>query len=151
MTDNTATTTIDHPIVLFDADCALCNRSVRFILKRERDDKLRFASLRSPLGRQLATHAGLNPDELVGRKGSLVYITPSNTPSTRSTAAINIAKHLKPPWSALSAARFIPRPIRDTIYTTIAANRHRLFKQDTASNCQLPTKEQRQRFLDLQQ
>ena len=148
MTDNTTTKTIDHPIVLFDADCALCNRSVRFIMKRERDHQLRFASLRSPLGRQLATQAGLNPDQLVGRKGSLVYITPNNTPSTRSTAAINIAKHLKPPWNALTSARYIPRPIRDALYTTIAANRHLLFNPNSA-NCQLPTDQQRHRFLDL--
>lgn len=149
MTERKTATTSSYPIVLFDADCALCNRSVRFIMKRERDQQLRFASLRSPLGRQLATQAGLNPDQLVGRKGSLLYITPNNTPSTRSNAAISIAKHLKPPWNALTAARYIPGPIRDAIYTTIAANRHRLFKQDTASNCKLPTDQQRHRFLDL--
>jgi len=148
VTSHTHTQTDSHPIVLFDADCALCNRSVRFILKRERNHDLRFASLRSAVGRQLATQANLNPDTLVGRRGSLVYLANNITPSTRSTAAINIAKHLKPPWTYLAAARLIPRPIRDAIYTTIAANRHRIFNANN-TNCQLPTNEERHRFLDL--
>lgn len=36
--------------VIFDTDCVLCSRWVRFLLRHERDADLRFASSRKPVG-----------------------------------------------------------------------------------------------------
>ena len=44
----------DHPVVLFDGVCNLCQASVRFILAHDRDAVFRFAALDSDIGRNLA-------------------------------------------------------------------------------------------------
>ena len=46
-------------IVLFDGVCNLCNGAVRFIIKRDRFGKFRFASLQSDAGRALLEQNGV--------------------------------------------------------------------------------------------
>ena len=41
------------PILLFDGHCNLCNAWVQFIVKRDSNGTIRFASLQSPAGRRL--------------------------------------------------------------------------------------------------
>lgn len=52
---------LSAPLLLYDGGCGVCARSVQFLLRRDRRRKtLRFASLDSPLGRDLtARHSHL--------------------------------------------------------------------------------------------
>src|SRR5712664_4570507 len=51
-------------IVLYDGVCGLCNRAVQFLLKRDRHDRLRFASLHSEFAAQLLQRHGFDNKDL---------------------------------------------------------------------------------------
>jgi predicted DCC family thiol-disulfide oxidoreductase YuxK len=130
----------DGPIVLFDGVCNLCNGTVRFLLKRDRQKKLRFAPLQGDFGQALLASRERNqaaPDSFILLDNGHVY--------THSSAALRVFYHLGGRWRILSYLRVIPRFIRDGIYRFIAANRYRWFgKRDT---CMVPEKGVMERFL----
>ena len=49
-----------HPILLYDGVCNLCDRTVQFVLKRDRLGQFRFAPLQSGVGRALAERYGFD-------------------------------------------------------------------------------------------
>ena len=51
-------------IVVFDAQCLLCNGWVRFLLKHDRNDVFKFASIQGQTGRDLLKQAGLEVEGL---------------------------------------------------------------------------------------
>jgi len=130
-----------HYIVLFDGVCNLCNRSVQFIVKRDKHKKFLFGSLQGEAGQSLLKKfslpaAGFNSFVLI--EGEKVY--------TRSTAALRVVKHLGRGWQLLYALIIIPPFIRNGIYRWIAANRYKWFgKRDT---CRVPLPEEKAQFLD---
>ena len=129
------------PIILFDGYCNLCSSSVIFVLKRERGDVFRYASLQSDFAGRLLSDMGLDkdiPDSIVLVEEGEVY--------TRSTAALRIARKLKPLWPALYAFRVVPKFIRDPVYDWIARNRYKWFgKRNT---CYVPNQDVKHKFLD---
>jgi predicted DCC family thiol-disulfide oxidoreductase YuxK len=131
----------DHPLILVDGVCNLCNAIVRFILRHERAPVARFASLQSTLGRRTLERVGLPTDDL-----DTFVIVENGEAYTKSTGALRAAGLLKAPWSWVRVLRVVPRPIRDWAYDRIAANRYRLFgKQD---QCRIPAPHERDRFVD---
>jgi predicted DCC family thiol-disulfide oxidoreductase YuxK len=131
----------DPPVILFDGVCNLCNRGVRWIIRRDRRAVFRFAALQSAAGRKLLVDAG-RTEEL---PGSMILIDQDGV-HERSDAAIRIAAYLGFPWSLAKAARILPRFLRDGLYRWVARNRYRWFgKRDT---CTVPEVEVRERFLD---
>ncbi|HEV3200166.1 MAG TPA: thiol-disulfide oxidoreductase DCC family protein [Bryobacteraceae bacterium] len=130
----------DHPVVLFDGVCNLCNRSVQFIIAHDPSARFRFAPLDSAAARSLIDEAaprGPLPDSIVLMERRRTY--------TRSAAALRIARRLRFPWPLLYAFIVVPRPLRDIVYDFIARHRYRWFgKRDT---CMVPTPELRARFL----
>ncbi|WP_222919654.1 thiol-disulfide oxidoreductase DCC family protein [Natrinema sp. SYSU A 869] len=121
----------DDPIILFDGVCNLCNGFVQFILPRDTDGKLRFASLQSDIGNELLAEHGLPTDELE----SIVLIE-GDDHYVKSAAAIRIARHLGGVYALLGPFRFLPRRLRDGVYDFVAARRYRWFgKKD---QCAMP-------------
>src|SRR6202040_495149 len=53
-----------NPIVLYDGVCGLCNRTVQFVLKRDRAAIFRFASLQSPLASRILAGHGKDASDL---------------------------------------------------------------------------------------
>ena len=137
-----------HAIVLYDGVCGLCNRFVRFILRRDRAGVFHFGSLQSPLAARILARHGADPGDL-----DTVYVvvrchTPEESLLPRSDAVIFVLTQLGGGWRA-AAFMFglLPRAARDFIYNFIALRRYRLFgRSDT---CILPAPETRDRFLDL--
>jgi predicted DCC family thiol-disulfide oxidoreductase YuxK len=131
--------------VLFDGVCGLCDRSVRWILARDRRGEFRFAPLQGETAAAVrARHPELpDPDEtmvLVERPGA-----PDERVRVRSDAALAILARLGWPWRALAALRLLPRFLRDAAYRFVARRRARWF--GTLDACRMPTPEQRERFL----
>ncbi|HWQ15765.1 MAG TPA: thiol-disulfide oxidoreductase DCC family protein [Roseiflexaceae bacterium] len=133
---------MEHPIILFDGVCNLCQRSVRFIIERDERGLFRFASLQSATGRRLLAEHGLEtPDE----PESIVLIEGGQA-TTASTAALRIARRLRGAWPLLYALVVVPRPLRDAVYRFVARHRYRWFgRQET---CMVPSPALRARFLD---
>lgn len=123
-----------HSVVLFDGYCNLCSGAVVFILKRERGDHFRFASLQSSYAVGLLDELGIAeeaPDSIILVEGDRYY--------SRSAAALRIAKRLRGLWPLLYAFVIVPRFIRDPIYDWIARNRYRWFGK--RKTCFMPARE----------
>ena len=127
-------------IVLFDGFCNLCSWSVQFIIKRDRKDYYRFASLQSKIAKEL-----LNPFNLTADVDQSVVLLENNSIYLKSDAALRIVRKLKGYWKYLYYLIYLPRFLRDAIYDLIARNRFRWFgKKET---CFLPEKDISYKFL----
>lgn len=132
--------TTDHPVVLFDGVCNLCNGAVQFIVKRDPSAILRFASLQSDYAHKRLRELGKDPDTL----HSIIVIYQDKV-LERSDAVFEIAKYLHGPWRHLTIFRGIPRRLRDALYDVVANNRYRWFgKKD---QCMIPTAALKARFV----
>ncbi len=136
-----------RPVVLFDGDCAFCNASVRWAVKRDPLARLRFAPLASDAARRVvalgdpACDFGSLPDAIVLVDRAGVH--------TGSTAALRLVRHLRLPWPALGAALAVPRPVRDAAYRAFARHRHRwVGRFGLAGACALPPHSLAGRMLD---
>jgi predicted DCC family thiol-disulfide oxidoreductase YuxK len=132
----------EHPVVLFDGVCNLCNASVNFVIDRDPEGIFHFAPLQSSAGRALlASHGRVppegEPDSIVLVENGLVY--------DRSTAALRVARRLRGPVKLLYALIVFPRVVRDLVYRLIARNRYRWFGKSDV--CRVPTPELKARFL----
>jgi predicted DCC family thiol-disulfide oxidoreductase YuxK len=129
-------------IILFDGVCNLCNNSVNFIIKHDKKDVFRFASLQSEIGKKLVSERGLDPEEL----DSIILIEPGVAYYRKSTAALEISRELSGGYSLLKNFLFLPDSLRDAVYDLIANNRYKWFgKQES---CMIPTPELKAKFLD---
>ena len=137
----TFTTTMnEHPIILFDGVCNLCNGSVKFVLKRDKTAQIRFAPLQSAAGNALCQIHHIDPTAL----DSFIFIE-NGSIFKQSTAALRICRHLSFPWPLIFVCIIIPRFIRDRVYNWIARNRYNWFGKK--ESCMIPTPEVRSRFL----
>jgi predicted DCC family thiol-disulfide oxidoreductase YuxK len=131
-----------HHIFFFDGVCGLCDRTVHFLLKRDRRDRLRFAPLQGAVAAQLLPPLGGRPEEL----STMYLVTRDGRLLQKSRAVLFAVAALGGPWALVSALKIIPRPIADAVYSFVARVRYRLFgKYDT---CSIPSREERARFLD---
>jgi predicted DCC family thiol-disulfide oxidoreductase YuxK len=148
MITSTSTTSAPHdsspseqPLVLYDGVCGLCAKSVRWILRHERDHELRFAPLQGRAAAVLRAKHSVIPETLE----SVVYVA-GDKAYVRSKAFLHLSRHLRAPWRWLHAFRWLPGVILDLPYRLVAATRYRIFGKSDA--CELPSPEQRARFLD---
>lgn len=128
-------------IVFYDGVCGLCDRSVRFLLLRDRRATLRFAPLQGDTARRRT--------DLPSELRSVIFVAHSGTAQeqiySRSEAALRLLDHVGGVWRIVSWLRLIPRPIRDVVYEFIANRRYRWFGKFDA--CRVPPPEWRARFL----
>ncbi|KAA3645404.1 MAG: thiol-disulfide oxidoreductase DCC family protein [Chloroflexi bacterium] len=129
-----------NPVILFDGVCNLCNGAVRFMLPRDPDGVLRFASLQSDYGQSQLASFDLPQDDF----DSFVLVE-GERHYTRSTAALRALGYLNFPWNLARFLIFVPRFIRDVVYDWVARNRYAWF--GVVDVCPLPTPEQQARFL----
>lgn len=127
-------------IVLFDGVCNLCNKSIQTIIKNDTKDLFRFAPLQSDIGLQIVNERGIDTEKL----DSVILIEPGEAYYNKSTAAIEIARHLKG-YSWLKIFKPLPEGFRDAIYDFIANNRYKWFGKK--ESCMVPTPELQSLFL----
>ena len=133
----------EHPVVLFDGVCNLCNGAVNFAIDRDPTSRLRFASLQSPAARQLL--ARLEHPVPAGDPESILLVERGRVYEC-SGAVLRIARHLSGGWSLLAALLVVPWPLRDLVYRWVASHRYRWFGK--ADVCRVPTSELRAHFLE---
>jgi predicted DCC family thiol-disulfide oxidoreductase YuxK len=130
----------DAPILLFDGVCNLCNRSVQWVLKRDKPGVFRFAALQSEVGKALLAQANLPVDAL-----DTIVLIHRGRAFVRSDAALEVARLLGIPWSFALLFKGVPRPWRNALYDWVARNRYRWFGQE--ETCWLPDPIWKNRFL----
>jgi len=129
--------------VIFDTNCVLCSGVVRTVLQRERDDEITFINAWSDTGLTIAGAHGLTREDL----DKTMLAVRGDDSFTKSDAAFEIMKHLRAPWRWGRIFRFVPRFIRDAVYSLVARNRYRWFSQEEF--CLNIPPEQRRRFIDV--
>ncbi len=131
---------VEPPVLIFDGVCELCNRSVSFVLKWEKQPEIKFTANQNDPGRNLLTRYGIDP-EIPGT----VFLVEKGKLYKESTAILRISRYLKFPWNLGYGFIIVPPFIRNAVYRLIARNRYRWFgKRDT---CRIPTPEEMVRFL----
>ncbi|MEJ2545413.1 MAG: DUF393 domain-containing protein [Calditrichaceae bacterium] len=109
-------------IILFDGDCKLCNGSVRFIEKRDRNKQFTYIPLTSKEAENLINKFGVDTNEI-----DSVLLVQNDKLFTHSTAALTIARNLSGFWPLFYILIIIPKFIRDSVYRYIASHRHKWF------------------------
>ncbi len=133
-------------LVLYDGNCGLCHRLVRFVLARDGHGVFHFASLQSDFARTLLQRFGRDPDTLTTFYIVTEYRTLSPSLFCKSKAALLPFHTLGGPWRALGPLRIVPVAVLDRCYDLIARNRYRLFGR--RDRCFIPDDKYKSRFID---
>ena len=141
-------------LVIFDGYCGFCNKSIRWFLRRDQHDRLRFVASESPIVADLLARHGfvssdLNSGQESGPNTMLVVRDAGGENEqvvVRSDAAVAILRELPRPWPAVARVfSWIPRSVRDWGYRLVARWRYRIWGRLEA--CPLATREERAHFL----
>ncbi len=132
----------NETILFFDGVCGLCNRVVDFLIQRDKRHHLKFSPLQGNTAKKALPANLTSKDEyatvVLWDKGDL-YL--------KSTAALKAIELTGGVWGFMAKLGFVfPRFFRDMVYDIIATNRYQIFGKKEA--CRIPTKEERQFFLD---
>lgn len=127
------------PVVLYDGVCGLCNRSVTFLLKRDRG-RLWYAPLQGETATRLRAQHGQIPETLES-----VVLVDGGRVHLRSKAFLYGAKYLTRPWRWAYHLRWMPAALMDLPYCVIARLRYRIWGRYDA--CTLPTTAERAQLL----
>ena len=131
----------EKPIIFFDGFCNLCNRSVQFIIKKDKKKQFRFASLQGKAGQELLEKFNLPADNF-----NSFILAERDHIYTRSTAVLRMLRKLGSGWQLFYGVIIVPRFIRNAIYNWIARNRYKWYGKK--NECMVPTPELKERFLD---
>ena len=133
----------DKKLILFDGVCNLCNSSVLYVIKRDKKDTFLFAPLQSEAGKQIIEKFNIDTSKM---DSILLYNPEKEVIYYKSTAALQVASHLKSPINILAIFLIVPSFIRHWVYDFIAKNRYKWFgKKET---CMIPTPELKSKFLN---
>ncbi len=112
-------------IILFDGDCNFCNYWVNFVLKRDKQNVFKFASLNSEIGTTLKLQHQIPAtlDSIILIKKGKVFI--------KSQAALEISKYLSGGWFMMVGFNLVPVFLRDSVYDFVAKNRYQWFGKTT--------------------
>ncbi len=147
MTDAERSAIEGRALLLYDGVCALCNGVVKFLIKRDRRDRFRYAPLQSGLGREVLARFGIRefPDGVVLIVNAL---TADERMYQRSDAVAASLRLLDGFWRGLGRALgMIPRWLREWGYGVVARYRYRVFGR--YESCPVPSPEERGRLLGV--
>lgn len=133
-------------LLLYDGVCGLCNRLTQFLLRRDRQDRLRFAALQSPLAESVLATYGRDPTDLDTVYVLADYQAPSQRLLWRGRAILFALAQLGGGWRAVALLKPLPTWLLDALYRWIAKSRYRWFGRLDA--CLVPTAADRAKFLD---
>lgn len=127
-------------VLFFDGYCSLCNGLVDWLVRRDKGNRLQFASLQ---GETAKTHLP-SAFRTTGDVDTVLYMREGKI-FERSTAILHLLMDLGLPWALVAVFFIVPRFLRDFIYRRVANNRYRWFgKRDT---CRIPTLAEKNKFL----
>jgi predicted DCC family thiol-disulfide oxidoreductase YuxK len=140
----------DRLLVVYDGHCGFCNGTVRWFLRRDRWDRLRFVPSESPLVSGLLARHGMAATDLESGPNTIVVVRDLGGANervfTRSDAAGAMLRELPQPWRVAGILfGWIPRPVRDLGYRLVARWRYRIWGR--LESCPIPAAAERARFL----
>ncbi|KAG5050749.1 hypothetical protein HKD37_02G003253 [Glycine soja] len=143
----TTPTLLQPRVLLYDAVSHLCHRGVKWVIRADKDRKIKFCCVQSDTAELYLRACGLEREDVLHR---ILFVEGLNVYSQGSTAALRVLSHLPLPYSALSALCVIPSPLRDGVYNYVAKRRYEWFgKAD--DYLVLQEKELLERFIDREE
>ena len=127
-------------ILLFDGVCNLCNAAVQYVLKKNDQKDISFASLQSSFGSQILSENNLDTKSLK----TVIYIKDKELLS-KSSAFLALMNDLGGMHKLLLIFYVVPRFLRDAMYDLVANNRYAVFGKK--NECYIPTPELAERFI----
>jgi predicted DCC family thiol-disulfide oxidoreductase YuxK len=132
---------VDKKIILFDGICNLCDTTVQFIIKHDKEDIFRFVALQSDLGKDIIKHIGVD----TSKTDSIILYEPGRAYYYKAEAALKIAKELGGIYLLFNAFSVFPNWLSNKIYDYVARNRYRWYGKK--EECMIPTPEMKAKFL----
>jgi predicted DCC family thiol-disulfide oxidoreductase YuxK len=129
-----------HAVMVYDGACNLCHGWVRFALKRDRRERLRFLAVQSPLGQEF-----LKRNRLPAQSFDSFYLVENAIILHKSRGFLTMVQYLRWPWPGLAVFSALPIHPLDRLYDWIAQNRYRWFGRREL--CLVADQAQAQRFL----
>jgi predicted DCC family thiol-disulfide oxidoreductase YuxK len=130
----------DDDVILYDGVCVFCSRWIRFVATRDVEHRFRFTAIQSGYGTRLAQAFDINPEDPDTNAvvhGGVAYF--------KSDAALTVLGAL-PGWSWTGALFWVPKPLRDAVYSLVARNRYRIFGK--YRECFVPVSDMRARVME---
>lgn len=131
---------ITKTILFFDGNCGLCNRSVKFVLRKEKNHDLFFSPLQSEFAKKILKQFNLE------NKADTMLLIENGKINLQSSAALRTTKYLKGLWPLMMVFIIVPPFVRNAIYNYIAKNRITWFGM--ADYCDMMTPELKKRFIE---
>ena len=104
---------MEHPVLLYDGVCGLCNRTVQFALRYDREKIFRFAPLQSAYAATLLGKSGVDASDL-NSFYIMVFQKDGEVLLKCSDALSFVLEKLPGMWPVVAGImRLIPRTIRD--------------------------------------
>ncbi|WOL19855.1 hypothetical protein Cni_G28657 [Canna indica] len=120
-------TLLQPRVVIYDGVCHLCHRGVKWIIKKDEYQKIKFCCVQSKTAEPYLRLCGVDRDDVLRR---FLFIEGPGAYYEGSTAALKVASYLPWPYSALSAMMIIPAPLRDVVYDYVAKHRYNWFGKE---------------------
>lgn len=114
------------PLLLFDGECGLCQALMRFVLRRDRNGRIKVATLQGGTGQTLLRRAGLPTEDF----DSLVFFpeVARNRILLRTDGVVAVLRELPGGWQTVGRMLgALPPRFRDGSYRIIAKSRRRIF------------------------
>ena len=139
----------DRLLVVYDGYCGLCNASIRWLIRRDRKDRLRFAPFSDPALEALLP-ANPQPSDSSGAPGSILVVrlpfSASPQVLVRSRAVLAALRELPKPWPAVAVLLgLVPAFLADPFYRLVSRCRYRIWGRFEV--CPLPTPDLQSHFL----
>ncbi|MEW4924993.1 DCC1-like thiol-disulfide oxidoreductase family protein [Algibacter sp. 2305UL17-15] len=129
-------------LILFDGVCNLCNNSVQYVIKHDKNNLFLFTALQSEVGQKIIEHYNID----TSKTDSILLYTPEKGIEQKSTAALEVASKLGFPRNLMRIFFIIPPFIRNWVYNFIAKNRYKWYGKKEA--CMIPTPDLKSKFLE---
>ncbi len=130
--------------MFYDGVCALCDRSVRLLIRIDRRRVLSYAPLQGETFARLAERV-----DLPAGLDSMVYVRGLDTDEPQvfvySDGSLQILRDVGGFWRVVSWLRVVPRPLRNAVYRWIARHRYKWFGR--YDECRLPSPKQAEQLL----
>lgn len=128
-------------LILFDGVCNLCDASVQYIIKHDRNDVFRFTALQSEVGHTIIKQFNIDTK----KRDSILLYSKEKCIYYKSTAALKIASQLGFPQNVMIVFLIVPAFIRNWVYDYIAKNRYQWYGKK--KECMIPTPDLKSKFL----
>ena len=129
----------NRSIIFFDGNCMLCNSFIAYLVKKK-NPSLFFCDINSATADKLLAKSRLH-----NAPKNTIYFFQDGQLHDKSTAVFKIISHLTPFYKFIATIGLLfPLFIRDSVYSWVAKNRYRFFKQ---AACYTPRPEEKEKFI----